>query len=77
MACQCGTSTASQTDESQAASSGCGCGTGAGEGCGCGTGPVEGQSVDAPESLDVAALARLVKDLEQRVRELEMETSRT
>ena len=36
-------------------------------GCGCGTAQVEG--------LDVAALARLVKDLDQRVRQLELETS--
>ena len=55
----------------------CGCSTGApradlphGADCECGC------TSDAPEGLDVAALARVVKELEQRVRELELETSR-
>ncbi|HEV2724239.1 MAG TPA: hypothetical protein VGV10_06365 [Thermoleophilaceae bacterium] len=36
--------------------------------CGCAS--------PSPESLDVAALARLVRELDQRVRELELQTSR-
>ncbi len=36
--------------------------------CGCTT--------SRPGGLDVASLARLVKDLDQRVRQLELETSR-
>ena len=36
--------------------------------CGCTSAP--------GKDLDVASLARLVKDLDQRVRELELETSR-
>lgn len=55
----------------------CGCSTDApradvahGEECECGC-------TSAPtHDLDVASLARLVKDLDQRVRELEHETSR-
>ena len=65
MACQCGT----QTGEASQAE--CGCGTPAAPdgGCGCGT--------PSSETLDVATLARLVKDLDQRVRELEAEAART
>ena len=63
MGCGCGSSSSPD--------GGCGCGTTSSDtGCGCGT-PA------ATEDLDVAALARLVKGLDQRVRELEAETSRT
>lgn len=37
--------------------------------CGCTT-------PGAPEGMDVSALARLVRDLDQRVRELEMSVTR-
>lgn len=56
----------------------CGCSTAdpsadaaqdAGSECGCATG--------RPEGMDVGALARLVKELDQRVRQLELETSRS
>lgn len=55
----------------------CGCSTGAPgadseqdatSGCGCAT--------TQPGELDVASLARLVKELDQRVRQLEHETTR-
>ena len=54
----------------------CGCSTGAPRAdvahdvdceCGCTTG--------SPQDLDVASLARVVKELDQRVRQLELETS--
>ena len=86
MACQCGTATAgtSQAEDTRAADVGCGCGSSSSPdgGCGCGT-TSSGDAgcgcgtTTATEDLDVAALARLVKDLDQRVRELEAETSRT
>lgn len=37
--------------------------------CGCTSGP--------PEGMDVASLARLVRELDQRVRQLELEASRS
>ncbi len=54
----------------------CGCSTGAptadvpseaSTGCGC--------STEAPEGLNVASLARMVRELDDRVKELELETS--
>jgi hypothetical protein len=60
MACQCGCSTAAPRADVP---------HGADCECGCSTS-------SSPEGLDVASLARLVKELDQRVRQLELETSR-
>ncbi len=60
MACQCGCSTGATSQAEEAEPTG--------SGCGC--------ESPSSESLDVASLARLVKELDQRVRELETETSR-
>jgi len=56
----------------------CGCSTGApradvpaGSACECGC-----TTSGSPEALDVAALARLVQQLDQRVRELETSSAR-
>ena len=78
-ACGCGAGPA----EGETGGSGCGCASGPAEGqsassgCGCGSAPVQAQSMAAAEDLDVASLARLVKELDQRVRDLETETART
>ncbi len=55
----------------------CGCSTAApradvphGADCECGC------TSDSPDRVDVAALARVVRELDQRVRELELEASR-
>ena len=83
-ACGCGAGPA----EGETGGSGCGCGSGPAEGqsgsagCGCASAPVQARSTGATEEsatddLDVASLARLVKELDQRVRELEMEIART
>jgi hypothetical protein len=86
MACQCGTAAGgtSQAEHAKRADVACGCGSSstAEGGCGCGTTstPEGGCGCGTPaatEDMDVAALARLVKDLDQRVRELEMDTSHT
>ena len=64
MACQCGT-TATAEHGADAAHSGCGCGTGAdpdGSGCECGT---------TPAATEEASLARIVMELDKRVRRLE------
>ena len=61
MACQCGCSTATpRADVPHDADCECGCTT----------------SGSTPERLDVASLARLVRDLDQRVKELELASSR-
>ena len=59
MACQCGCSTDAPKPDAAHEAESV---------CGCATGRPEGD-------LDVASLARVVKELDQRVRQLEVETS--
>lgn len=62
----------------------CGCSVGVpradvahGGDCDCGCSSTQPGAVDVTsEGLDVASLARVVKELDQRVRQLELETSR-
>ena len=60
MACECGCSTEAPRPDVAQETQ---------SGCGCSTG-------GSGNDLDVGSLARLVKDLDQRVRQLELETSR-